>query len=73
MHVSTTNGGVHIEVPGAYSANFESSTVNGGVHSDFPATVQRRNTRMFSIQVGSGGAFIPRSTVNGGVHISRTA
>ena len=40
---TTTNGGVHLEVPANYSARLETSTVNGGMHADYPLTGDRQN------------------------------
>jgi DUF4097 and DUF4098 domain-containing protein YvlB len=72
MDVNTTNGGVKLGVPSAYSAHFETSTVNGGVKVDFPVTVQGRLTKEMSFDVGQGGPTIKITTTNGGVQIKRS-
>jgi hypothetical protein len=75
LHVSSTNGGVHVTVPTGYSAQFESSTVNGGVKSDFaelltPSDREHRQTSI-SAALGGGGSPVHVTTVNGGVDIVR--
>jgi hypothetical protein len=72
MDVTTTNGGVKLEVPQNYSAHFETATVNGNVRVDFPTTVQGRLNRNMSFDVGQGGATIKVTTTNGGVNIRRS-
>lgn len=72
MDVSTTNGGVKMNVPSNYSAHIETSTVNGGVKVDFPVTVQGKITRDVSFDVGGGGATIRAVTTNGGVRVNRS-
>ena len=72
MDVTTTNGGVKLDVPTNYSAHFETATVNGGVKVDFPVTVQGRLTKEMSFDVGQGGATIKVTTTNGGVKITRS-
>jgi DUF4097 and DUF4098 domain-containing protein YvlB len=72
MDVTTTNGGVKMDVPSNYSAHFETATVNGGVKVDFPVTVQGRLTKDMSFDVGQGGATIKVTTTNGGVNIRRS-
>jgi hypothetical protein len=72
MDVSTTNGGVKLEVPANYSAHFQTATVNGGMKVDFPMTVQGRLTKDMSFDVGQGGATIKVTTTNGGVRITKS-
>ena len=72
MDVTTTNGGVKMNVPSNYSAHFETATVNGGVKVDFPVAVQGRLTKEMSFDVGQGGATIKVTTTNGGVQIKRS-
>lgn len=72
MDVTTTNGGVHMNVPSAYSAHVETSTVNGGMHVDFPVMVQGKISKDLSFNIGSGGATIRVTTTNGGVQIHKT-
>ena len=69
--VSTTNGGVTIEVPSNYSARLETGTVNGGVNIDFPVTMQGEIGRRISVNLGSGGNLVRATTTNGGVRVER--
>lgn len=71
LDLRTTNGGVHLRVPGDYSARLETRTVNGGVDIDFPVTVQGRIGREISTTLGDGGALVRAATTNGGVRVSR--
>lgn len=71
MNVTTTNGGVSLDVPSNYSAHFETASVNGGMKVDFPVAVQGRLTKDLSFDVGQGGATIRVTTTNGGVKIKR--
>jgi len=72
MDVTTTNGGVKLDVPSNYSAHFETATVNGGMKVDFPVTVQGRLTKEMSFDVGQGGQTIKVTTTNGGVKITKS-
>jgi hypothetical protein len=72
MDVTTTNGGVKLDVPANYSAHFETATVNGGLRVDFPVTVQGRLTKEMSFDVGQGGPTIKITTTNGGVKITKS-
>jgi DUF4097 and DUF4098 domain-containing protein YvlB len=71
LDVTTTNGGVTLEVPSDYNAHLETGTVNGGVHLDFPVRVQGRLDRELSTDLGSGGPTIRAKTTNGGVTVRR--
>lgn len=71
LDVSTTNGGVKVELPANYSAQFETSTVNGGLSSDFGDRVQMNKDHQFKTSLGSGGAPIRITTTNGGVKLAR--
>ena len=71
LDVETTNGGVTLIVPDAYSARLETGTVNGGIDIDFPITVQGRIGRRLSTTLGEGGPTIRATTTNGGVEIRR--
>lgn len=71
MNVSTTNGGVSMDVPENYSARIQSRTVNGRVNIDFPVTVTGRIGRELDLTLGSGGPLIRAVTTNGGVHLKR--
>ena len=71
LDVTTTNGGVVLEVPADYNAHLETGTVNGGVNIDFPVRVQGRLNRQLSTDLGSGGPTIRAVTTNGGVTVKR--
>ena len=71
LDVTTTNGGVTLEVPADYNAHLETGTVNGGVRMDFPVRVQGRLDRELSTDLGSGGPTIRAKTTNGGVVVKR--
>lgn len=72
LDLRTSNGGVRLTIPSAYSANLETGTVNGSLNVDFPVTIQGRlRTREFTTTLGTGGATIRATTTNGGVSIRR--
>jgi len=71
LDVSTTNGGVTLQVPDGYNGHLEAGTTNGGMSFDFPVTVQGRINRRVSVDLGSGGAPIRVRTTNGGVSVKR--
>ncbi len=72
LDVQTTNGGVRMDIPSAYSAHIETSTVNGGLNVDFPVTVRGRIDRNLSFDIGKGGPTIRATTTNGGVRIRQS-
>jgi hypothetical protein len=74
LDVTTTNGGVHLEIPAGYNARLETGTVNGGVHSDLPLTSERRRGHSggrIEADLGRGGPLVRLQTTNGGLHISQ--
>lgn len=73
LDVETSNGGVTVEIPENYNAEFETRTVNGGLNIDFPITVQGELTsrRGISTTLGSGGPPVRVRTTNGGVRVRR--
>jgi DUF4097 and DUF4098 domain-containing protein YvlB len=71
LNVSTTNGGVSMEVPENYSARLETGTVNGRIAVDFPVNVSGEINRQLTATLGSGGQLIRAYTTNGGVSIKR--
>lgn len=77
LNVTTTNGGVSLNLPDNYSAHIETRTVNGNVQSDFPLNVQMtdrgRLPKEISVDLGSGGPTIRAVTTNGGVHLGRAS
>ena len=71
LDLTTTNGGVHLDVPASYSAQLETSTVNGGFKSDFPMPTGVEKQRQVKASLGSGGAPLRIATTNGGVQIRK--
>ena len=71
LDLRTTNGGISLSVPSAYSARLVTSTVNGGFNSEIPLTVQGQIGRRIEANLGQGGAPIRLATTNGGVKIRR--
>jgi hypothetical protein len=69
LDVSTTNGGVEIEVPEGYNAHLETGTVNGHLRTDIPLVVKGDVGRRLSSDLGQGGATVRAVTTNGGVAI----
>jgi DUF4097 and DUF4098 domain-containing protein YvlB len=78
MDVQTSNGGVRLEVPENYAANFEAGTVNGGFSSDIPAlnvTTEDvkggwgNRAKQIKTSINGGGAPIRVATTNGGIKI----
>lgn len=71
LDVQTSNGGVRLRVPSAYSAQLEAKTTNGGLNVDFPVTVQGRRSRQVQATLGAGGPLLRLRTGNGGVSVTR--
>jgi hypothetical protein len=69
LDLTTTNGGVALEIPRGYNANLETGTVNGGMNIDFPITVQGIIGRRITTKLGNGGPRVRATTTNGGVRI----
>jgi len=74
LDVTTTNGGVVLNLPENYAAHVETGTVNGGFQSDFPSlNIDRRDRSRparVSADLNGGGAPIRVITTNGGIRIS---
>ena len=77
LDVTTTNGGVNIEMPANFAAHVETGTVNGGFNSNIPGLEMpkkdeygRRTSSRISTDINGGGAPIRVITTNGGVRIS---
>ena len=70
--METSNGGVTVDIPQNYNAEFETRTVNGGLNIDFPITVQGELTsrRGITTTLGSGGPPVRVRTTNGGVRVT---
>jgi hypothetical protein len=71
LDVSTSNGGVTVEVPANYSARLEAETTNGGLNVDFAPPAEGRARKSVSLDLGSGGPTLRVKTNNGGVRIRR--
>lgn len=73
LDVETSNGGVTVQIPDGYNAEFETRTVNGSLRIDFPITVQGELTsrRGISTTLGAGGPLVRARTTNGGVKVVR--
>jgi DUF4097 and DUF4098 domain-containing protein YvlB len=71
LDVQTVNGGVHVSIPEAYSAELETGTVHGRLHIDFPLASQNRRDRQLTATLGAGGARVHVATTNGGVTVTR--
>jgi len=83
LDVTTTNGGVNVEMPQNYAAHVETGTVNGGFSSDIAALQPQKDDNRdnngwvgyrprktkISADLNGGGAPIRLITTNGGVHI----
>jgi len=69
LDLSTTNGGVVLEIPRGYNAELETGTVNGGMEFDFPVTIQGRISRRITTTLGKGGPLVRAVTTNGAVRI----
>ena len=69
LDLSTTNGGVSLEIPRGYNAILETGTVNGGITIDFPITVRGTLGRRITTTLGQGGPRVRATTTNGGVRI----
>jgi hypothetical protein len=73
LDVSTSNGGVHLQIPSGYNARLQTGTVNGGVHTDLPVNTggRGRSGARIDTDLGRGGALLRLETTNGGLHISQ--
>jgi hypothetical protein len=69
LDLSTSNGGVSLDIPRGYNAELETGTVNGGMNIDFPITVQGFIGRRITTTLGKGGPRVRATTTNGGVRI----
>ncbi|HEY2848197.1 MAG TPA: hypothetical protein VGI80_10295 [Pyrinomonadaceae bacterium] len=82
LDVTTTNGGVNVEMPQNFAAHVETGTVNGGFSSDIAGLQPQRDESRdsngwgyrerktkISADINGGGPPIRLITTNGGVHI----
>lgn len=68
IRLTTTNGGIHAELPATLQGNFDLSTVNGTVHSDLPIAGTKRRGRLQG-QIGSLPRVVKMRAVNGTVTV----
>lgn len=68
IRLTTTNGGIHAELPATLQGNFDLSTVNGAVHSDLPITGTKKRGRLQG-QIGSSSRAVKMRAVNGTVTV----
>ena len=73
IDVTTTNGGVTLQIPEGYNAQLEARTTNGGFRTDYPLTItgELNMRRGINTTLGAGGAPVRVRTTNGGVKIDR--
>jgi DUF4097 and DUF4098 domain-containing protein YvlB len=73
LNAETQNGPVQLRIPETYNAALETGTVNGPMESDFPLTVtlNGRQWKRLSTQLGSGGPTVRVVTTNGPVSLRR--
>ena len=69
LDVSTSNGGVSLNVPDQFSALLDVATVNGGMKVGLPNAPSTRDHHV-SMTLGAGGPLIRIRAHNGGVSIS---
>ncbi len=70
LTASTTNGGVHVQLPSNYSAHLVANTTNGGAALNVPNANQSDvHRRSIDTRLGSGGPTLNFETTNGGVAI----
>ena len=72
VKLSTTNGGVRLDLPRDARANLDASCVNGGINIDDEFNVDTSGEgarRRVSASLNGGGARITAATVNGGIRI----
>jgi hypothetical protein len=69
LDVSTTNGGVSLQIPEKFSALLDLATVNGGMTVRLPNAPDAGRTRRLNATVGSGGPPIRIHTQNGGISV----
>jgi len=72
LDVESRNGGIHIEVPRAYSAMLLAGTRNGGIRSDIRGSREDREDGIVRATLGDGGPLLRVMTRNGGIRIEET-
>ena len=68
IHLTTTNGVIHAELPATLEGKFDLSVVNGTVHSDLPISGSKPGRRLQG-QVGSSARVVRMRAVNGTVSV----
>ena len=71
LDVSTTNGGIHWQLPHAYSARLFTSTNMGSIRTDLPVTKEGMFHQEVTASLGQGGAPVKAVTTNGGIRLVR--
>ena len=71
LDVSTTNGGIHWQLPRAYSARLFTSTNMGSIRTDLPVTKEGMFHQEVIASLGQGGAPVKAVTTNGGIRMVR--
>ena len=71
VDISTTNGGVLIEVPDGYAARLETISSRNSFRIDQSFARPREDKSKFDLNSGAGGAIVKAVTVNGQVTIRR--
>lgn len=70
LDLTTSNGGVTVDIPASYSVRLDAGTTNGGLNVDLPnVTLDTRRGRTLVTDLGSGGPTLRIRTSNGGVHL----
>jgi hypothetical protein len=71
IHLTTSNGSIHAELPPGVEGNFDLSTVNGVVRSDvpLPQSPKARAIRHLSGQVGASTRIVKMRALNGIVSV----
>jgi hypothetical protein len=71
VHLSTTRGQIHAELPQNFAGNFDLSVVNGTVRSDLPLSLASRSRagRHLQGQIGLSTRIVKMRAVTGGVTV----
>ena len=71
VHLTTTNGSIHAELPATVQGAFDLSVVNGMVHSDFPVPTSSRGrpNRHLQGQIGSSTRVVKMRAINGMISV----
>lgn len=71
IHLTTTNGTIHAELPASMQGAFDLSVMNGSVRSDLPlqATSKSRVGQHLAGQIGASTRIVKMRTMNGNVSV----